>query len=132
MSDWTVDTLKEYVDQMFAERRAEYDQRFKALQGENALALASTEKAVEKAERAAEKRFEAVNEFRAQLADQQKTYITRAEAQISLDRNTQDIKAVTDRVNTSQGRGAGFSAGWGYLVGVISLVLLVVELFWKK
>jgi hypothetical protein len=42
-------------------------------------ALLAAEKAVNKAEAASERRFEAVNEFRGQLADQAKTFLPRAE-----------------------------------------------------
>ena len=44
-----------------------------------AFALQAAEKAVTKAELAAEKRFESVNEFRNQLKDQTGTFITRNE-----------------------------------------------------
>lgn len=57
MSDWTVDTLKEYFEQAIRDQ-----------------ALAIT-----KAEDAAEKRFASVNEFRAQLNDQATTFATRRE-----------------------------------------------------
>lgn len=43
-------------------------------------ALASAEKAVDKAETANEKRFESVNEFRGQLADQSRLFMIRSEA----------------------------------------------------
>lgn len=55
------------------------EQRFKAQEQAVAFALASAEKAVTKAELAAEKRFESVNEFRNQLKDQTGTFITRNE-----------------------------------------------------
>lgn len=55
---WTTETLKEHVDA-----------RFEAM-----------ERAVTTADTANEKRLDSVNEFRATLADQQKTFITRAEA----------------------------------------------------
>jgi len=55
---WTLDALKEH-----------FDARFDAVQ-----------QAVRTADAASEKRLDNVNEFRATLADQQKTFITRAEA----------------------------------------------------
>lgn len=57
-NDWTVNTLKTYMDTRFD----------------------AVEKAVETADAANEKRLDSVNEFRATLTDQQKTFITRAEA----------------------------------------------------
>lgn len=44
-------------------------------------AHASSEKAIHKAEEANEKRFQAVNEFRGQLGDQQKTFVTKTETE---------------------------------------------------
>ena len=55
------------------------EQRFKAQEQAVTFALQSAEKAVTKAELAAEKRFESVNEFRDQLKDQTGTFITRNE-----------------------------------------------------
>lgn len=58
MTGWTTETLKEH-----------FDARFDAV-----------EAAVKTADAANEKRLDNVNEFRATLTDQQKTFITRAEA----------------------------------------------------
>jgi len=55
------------------------EQRFKAQEQAVAFALQAAEKAVTKAELAAEKRFESVHEFRNQLKDQTGTFITRNE-----------------------------------------------------
>lgn len=58
MSGWTTETLKEHFNARFA----------------------AVEKAVEIANNANEKRLDNVNEFRGTLNDQQKAFITRAEA----------------------------------------------------
>jgi hypothetical protein len=70
---WTVETLKEHYDRVFAQQE-------KAVEA----ALAAAEKAVSKAEDAAEKRFESVNEFRQTLSDQTATFLTRKEALAAL------------------------------------------------
>lgn len=44
-------------------------------------AQASSERAIAKAEESNEKRFQSVNEFRAQLGDQQKTFVTKIETE---------------------------------------------------
>jgi len=81
-----IDHLKEIVSILEQKnkqlREAEInanEQRFKAQEQAVAFALASAEKAVTKAELAAEKRFESVNEFRNQLKDQTGTFLTRNE-----------------------------------------------------
>jgi hypothetical protein len=65
-------------------------------------ALASAEKAVTKAEEASTKRFESVNEFRGQLSDQVRTFMTRNEANAvasSLnERVTSEGVRVTERI----------------------------------
>jgi hypothetical protein len=63
------------------ERDRRYEQRFAAQEKAVKDALTGSEKAVAKAEIAAEKRFDSQNEFRAQLADQAGTFIPRLEAE---------------------------------------------------
>lgn len=58
-----------------------------------AQALASADKAVQKAEDAAQRRFESVNEFRATLSDQQSQLATKSEVNLR-------FKALEDRVST--------------------------------
>jgi len=103
-----------------------------------ALALASADKAVTKAEIATEKRFEAVNEFRAQLTDQAARFITRETFDarikgIEQSKNSSPesfaarIDAVEKAIDRQQGRGAGLQAGWGYLVAGIGVIVLIVN-----
>ncbi len=61
------------------ERDLRYSQRFAAQEVAMAAALAAAEKATTKAEVAAERRFEAVNEFRAQQGDLIAGFLTRTE-----------------------------------------------------
>lgn len=139
MSDWTVDTLKEYFDTL---RSADQEALRTALDGSKTAtdaALAAAEKATSKAEIAADKRFEAVNEFRAQLADQAATLISRAEAEARIDaigeRSELQITQLNamvgsmgSRLDRNEGRGAGLNAGWGYLVGVMGVLLAIAAL----
>lgn len=92
-------------------------------------ALMAAEKAVIKAETAADKRFQSVNEFRATLQDQQTTFISRVEALAAIDRNTQRISDLTDRLNRSEGRGAGLSASWAILLGVVGLISTALAIY---
>lgn len=66
VSPWTVDSLKEHIDDKIDDLAARLLERAEA-----------QDKAIQKSEAAAEKRFESVNEFRGQLADQVKTFMTR-------------------------------------------------------
>lgn len=122
-----------------------YEQRFVAQEGAVASALMSQEKAVgaaliaadravSKVETANEKRFEAVNEFRAQLADQAAGFIPRNEANIRFDavverieaaRKTYDdkheqvrseVQIIRNSQTLKEGKGEGYEKVWGWIV----------------
>lgn len=103
-----------------------------------AAALAAQERAVTKAELASEKRFEGVNEFRETLADQQRTLMPRAEVEVIIKAMNEKL-ALLQNVNTAAaGERRGVTGGWGYAVGVLGLVMLVIAIvsaliaFWGK
>lgn len=117
VSEWTIDTLREHMQQQVADLRVLLEERyltqvkaldsaFKAQQlamqtafnaADKAVnaALEAAEKAVEKAEVAANKRFDAVNEFRQQLTDQAATFMRRSEAELSIGRNADAVHQLT-------------------------------------
>lgn len=101
-------------------------------------ARSASDLAVSKAEIAVEKRFDAMNEFRAQLADQAGHFATReaVDAKIgAVDKEWQAaVEATRARLNLLErqmerwnGKGAGLATGWGYLAGGMTLVVLVVN-----
>lgn len=115
ISGWTVDTLKEYTEQRFTDQD-------KAVQA----ALQAAKEAVIKAETATEKRFEATNEFRGQLADQTATLLPRSEYDSNHKALEDKIDALTDRMNRNDGKSSGLNAGWGYIVGAIGLAATII------
>ncbi len=141
---WTVETLREYLNRRIDDERnlgaqaiedlrallqERYETQTKALDAafvaaEKAVqtALASAEKAVTKAETAANSRFESVNEFREQLADQAATFMPRAEAEQRVAVLAEKLDAMAARVDKTEGRSTGMTAGWGLLVGAVVLV----------
>jgi hypothetical protein len=89
-SAWTSETLKEYLDRAHMDLRQEINQRFADLDRGVKLAFEAqklwvdqsfeaADRAILKAEVAAEKRFDSINEFRAVLGDQQKNFMPRSE-----------------------------------------------------
>jgi hypothetical protein len=83
------DDLKELLElrmvsqrEIMDERDQRYMERFRAMDEKTSLALSASEKAVGKAEMATEKRFDSVNEFRAQLKDQASTLMPREESTV--------------------------------------------------
>lgn len=65
------------VDRVTDEKFVRYAAMLNGQAEKTALALASSDKAITKAEVATERRFEGVNEFRAQLADQAARFLNR-------------------------------------------------------
>lgn len=151
VSAWTTDTLHMYMqrqlddmrqmlDDRYRTQEAAIDKAFEAQQlamktaleaAERAVdrALLAAEKAVIKAETAADKRFEAVNEFRSTLQDQQTTFITRLEALAAIERNTERVNDLTDRMNRSEGRGTGLQSGWTILIGAVGLIATILTIY---
>jgi len=133
-------SLREYFEALLREKDARdsqrYDDQVKAVgaallaqQSAVAAALAAAEKAVAKAETATEKRFEATNEFRAQLTDQAGTFMPRVEAEQRLSTLSDKIDELKTAVSEGTGRSSGFSAGWVYLVQLGGLVTGLVVLY---
>jgi len=126
VTGWTLDTLHEHLDQR----------------------LDAADRAVMKAEAAADKRFESVNEFREQLREQAATLMPRAEAEAriaSIDRAldehvaratlqfanieqrfTSRVDVLAGRVDVAAGHTTGIAAGWGYLVGIVGIAASIV------
>ena len=89
----------------------------------------ATKEAVRKAETATEKRFESVNEFRAQMADQSALFISRREVEAVANAQAEKITAITDRLNRSEGRGAGMSQIWGFIIGGVGMMVGLIAIF---
>ncbi len=79
-----------------------------------------------------EKRLDGLNEFRAQLADQQRNLMGRpeyeAQHQALVDRVTtweerfnESMARVHSRLDLAEGRSSGISAGWSFLVSAIAV-----------
>jgi hypothetical protein len=108
-TEWTVDTLKEHFEKILNEKD-------KAL----SAALIAVKEENRKTELAAEKRFELLNELRGDVATK-----TQLEA---LEKVIDDLKTSRD---TTQGRGIGMTQFWGYLIGAVSLAILIMNFIMK-
>jgi hypothetical protein len=89
-------------------------------------ALTAAERAVAKAEVAAEKRFEGLNELRGVVSDVGALQMPRAEAEQRLSAHSEQIQILTARLDTAQGRSGGASALYGYLLAAAGLILAVI------
>jgi hypothetical protein len=143
-------SLKEYLEtrlnlltvsvhERLAEMDLRYQQRFDAQESAmktafNAAkeavnaALSASDRAVSKAELAAEKRFEGVNEFRETLGDQQRTLMPRSEVDVLMKGMNEKIGKLEAAVLAKQSESAGVKGGWGYAVGVLGLVMLILSI----
>ncbi len=81
INGWTTRTLKEYIENSLREHDRRYEQRFAAQELAVSAAITAADRAVTKAELATEKRFDAVNEFRATLDGYTRTLMPRKEAE---------------------------------------------------
>lgn len=137
VSGWTTDTLHAHVHQRFNDMQKLLDERyetqtkaldaaFKAAEAAVGTALNSAEKAVAKAETAAEKRFESVNEFRAQLSDQNASFITRVEYDAKLENLTTQIDDLKRHSDQAEGRSDGMGALYGWIIAAVGLVVSVI------
>jgi hypothetical protein len=88
----------------------------------------TVERATVKAEAAIEKRFDAVNEFRAQLADQTSTFMPRAEIEARIQQNAERYNDLANRVTRTEGRTAGGAAAYGYLTAGITAVIAIITI----
>jgi signal recognition particle GTPase len=109
-------SLKEYIESILAEREKQADQKFQS------LAMA-----VSKAEVATEKRFESVNEFRATLTDQQRTFIPRAEYESAHKALTQTVTDAKERLDKIENMKQGGQNIWIILVGVSGFVMGIIS-----
>lgn len=114
-----VASLKEITDAKFVTFRALLDGNAEKV----ALALAAADKAVTKAETATEKRFEGVNEFRQQLADQTSTFLPRSEAAQRMDTIEKDIDQLRADLGVMR-EGSANLAGRLTIIGAVVTILI--------
>lgn len=111
------------------ERSLANNQRFDAQEKAVAAALAAAKEAVAKAEAAAEKRFDAVNEFRATLKDQQATLIPRVEVDVRIKAIEAKIADDEARIVQIVSRNEGSSQLWQGIAVALGIGIAALTLF---
>lgn len=164
-------SMREYLERVLDERDRLYGAKFVASEVAVAAALTAqktsvdaalvaADRAVAKADVANEKRFDAVNEFRAQLNDQAKTFMPRTEttslikslddkiesSQANFDAKLDALRASLEKSNDSLareiaslresrselgGKSSGANALWGYIVAIAGIAFAIVSFFVK-
>lgn len=125
VSGWTTDTIKTHFDDLRDTDNGNTEKRFDLAEKAVAAALAAAEKASDKADKATEKRFDGVNEFRQTLSDQAATLLSRVEYTAAHRPLIDRIDALAGRIERIEGRGSGITDASKvvYAVAVIFVAL---------
>lgn len=91
-----------------------------------------SDRAIEHANAANEKRFESVNEFRNTLADQAKTLMPRQEAEARMHNQDEKIASLFDTRLSSVSSSSGMRSLWGYIVGGLGAALFIIDLILRS
>jgi hypothetical protein len=110
-------TLKEFFKTLLDERDKRFDQRFNQM-----------DRAVTKAEVATEKRFESVNEFRNTLADQQRTFIPRKEAEMLFKNINDKLNIYCSKLDKIENMKQGGNVVWAYILSGVSLFAAIIAI----
>jgi len=108
------------------EREKRYDERFRAIEQSTEQAFGNSQRAIDKADAATEKRFEGVNEFRAALADQSKHFVTRDDLQGLAEKMEIQIAGLRKDVDFRIGQEAGSRLTYGSMAALIGVAAAVV------
>jgi hypothetical protein len=125
-SQWTLQTLQDHLVMLINANDKRYDERDKSTKVAMDAALAAAKEAVIKAEGASEKRFDSVNEFRATLADQQRTLMPRAEVELLYKTLSDKIDALTEDAHTATGVKTGVRELAAYVIAATGVVMAVI------
>ena len=124
--EWTLDTLYIHINAVIGALDRRVNEKFGDTSTALNAALTAAEKAVIKAEVSTEKRFEAVNEFRGQLADQARTLMPRAEAEARIESIQKLVDDLSSKSDKDEGRLRGNTATYGFLVAAIGAIIAII------
>jgi hypothetical protein len=95
------------MDEEVISLRTYFERDLANVRRETAIALEAADKAVTKAEVAAEKRFDALNEIRGQLADQIARFVPREVVDATLSQMEQRLNTLEGRTRYTDGKSRG-------------------------
>ena len=113
-------SLKEHFTALLAEKD-------KAL----SAALASAKEATSVAEANSEKWRANANEWRSAMDDREKKFVTVSEYKPFAERVETELNDIKLLLQNNLGRKQGISEGWGWLVGCVGLVFMVITILDK-
>ena len=136
MTEWTIATyvahneaLRKAEDRLLSER----DRRYAEVKLAEREALRVKEEADRTALMLAREiqtyKDEKANELRSQIERERGSYAGKSELAAAVEKLEVTIKPVLAYMASQQGKGAGLNAGWGYLIGGVGFIVVVIELF---
>lgn len=128
--------VMDYVDRLLREKDLRDEQRFMAQSEAVAAAFGAAKEAVTKAEVSVKERLATMNELRdvvqAVLAQQmpraeaeERIAAVRAEMDRRLNAQSEEVDALKLTMTQREGRGAGLSSAWGYIVGAVAVLAVL-------
>jgi hypothetical protein len=127
MSEWTVETLKELVDQRFTDMDRAITAALAAQKELTGTVSVASEKAIVKAENAQNAHNVLANGLQGRLDEQAKHMIARPEFDQRVRGLEEKINDLRESRSGQTGRGVGLSQGWGYLVGALGIGLALLS-----
>ncbi len=121
-------TTKEYLESQIISLKEFLLHNIQATKEAISTAMAAADKAVTKAEMAAEKRFEGVNEFRAQLADQNQSFARKQEVDYRFAALEDKMNTAISALDVNKGRGLALSTVWAMGIGGLGVLIAAVTL----
>jgi hypothetical protein len=115
------DKLQEEIDRRYAEVNVEREKalKIKETADRDALGLAREIQTY---------KDEKANELRSQIERERGSYTTQSDLRGAIEKVEATIKPIADYVASAQGRGNGLNAGWGYLLGFLGALGIIVVL----
>lgn len=139
ISAFTVDSLHVHLLHLMDERDRRYAERFDAQEKAVAVAIGNADKFVDRAEQNAQKWRENANEWRGAMNDREIKLMPRAEVEsvlAAINRtsearaasNSEKIATLEKRLERSEGKASGYSAGFGYILAAIGLATGIISI----
>jgi hypothetical protein len=113
---------------MVESERVRVNERFLSVEKLTDQAFSNSQRAIDKADMATEKRFEGVNEFRAALADQAANFVTRQDLVAITEKFEVQIDALKEARASSEGQQAGSRLTTTTLIAITSVGVGMVGL----
>lgn len=128
-------SLREYIALMVELEMRRVNERFTSVEKATASAFENSQRAIDKADQATEKRFEGVNEFRAALSDQASRFVTAEQLNAVADkleagylRNREDIDQLGKRLDLKQGEDHGSRLTWGNMAALVATAGVLITI----